>query len=396
MLLDRRPRWISEARWKKILIFRDDCKEWRRQFRRFFLSPRLAAAYRRHRIAISKGDWVLAREETLKLKEIAVSVNDGRVITELVRKLPRLECYREAKELAILEIEARPLKDPREWRGQTLEGKRVFIDLYPSSRQGLSVGYRRARLIEDISSQTSLITINVEPRLVPTYERTFPGIRVVNLGTGPKDIEADYLIGPDHLMAYCLPVELPPTTGGAFLKADAALTTRLREAYEARYAVTGRKPLLGICWYSSHHGKDLPELSDWRELVQQNQSGYISLQYGKRSSQDIEYFGPGIVYHDESIDQLINMDDFAAQLCALDGVLTITNTVAHVAGALNVPTVVLSDNQLRREWPVTNPMTPWYPNLRVVVKGQRHWSEVLKEAHASLLALIASKDSHKS
>ena len=44
---------------------------------------------------------------------------------------------------------------------------------------------------------------------------------------------------------------------------------------------------------------------------------------------------------DREVDQLANLDEFAAQIAAMDLVITIDNSTAHLAGALGVPTWVL-------------------------------------------------------
>ena len=75
------------------------------------------------------------------------------------------------------------------------------------------------------------------------------------------------------------------------------------------------------------------------------------------------------------------MDRFAAQLASLNGIITISNTAAHLAGALGVPTVVLIDDKFHTPWPVTGDKTPWYPNVRIVHRKQRPWSTVLQEAN---------------
>ena len=55
------------------------------------------------------------------------------------------------------------------------------------------------------------------------------------------------------------------------------------------------------------------------------------------------------------------MDRFAAQLGALDAVVTISNTGAHLAGAMGIPTCLIRDDWFRRAWPVLSDRTPWYP-----------------------------------
>ena len=47
------------------------------------------------------------------------------------------------------------------------------------------------------------------------------------------------------------------------------------------------------------------------------------------------------VYEDEAIDSLKSLGDFAAQVAAVDLVISIDNTTVHMAGALGVPAATL-------------------------------------------------------
>lgn len=132
-------------------------------------------------------------------------------------------------------------------------------------------------------------------------------------------------------------------------------------------------------------------MSDWADFIRRTQAGFVSLQYGNVNSH-LKILGRENIIADESIDQLVNMDDFAAQVAALDGVITIVNTLAHVAGALDVPTIVVRDDILRREWPVTCDRTPWYPSVRIAGKDGRGWAEVLGEAGNKLCEIIAERN----
>ena len=47
------------------------------------------------------------------------------------------------------------------------------------------------------------------------------------------------------------------------------------------------------------------------------------------------------VIYDEKIDQFSSMDDFCAQLGTLDFVISTSSTIAHFAGAMEIPQIVL-------------------------------------------------------
>jgi len=70
-------------------------------------------------------------------------------------------------------------------------------------------------------------------------------------------------------------------------------------------------------------------------------------------------------------------------------VVTISNTGAHLAAAMGVPTVLIRDDWFRRQWPVRSDRTPWCPQTRVVGKDGRTWHQVLVEVRDRLNRMLA-------
>jgi hypothetical protein len=172
------------------------------------------------------------------------------------------------------------------------------------------------------------------------------------LGTAPAEIESRFLP----------------------LQVDAAESAEIRRTYQA-----GRElPLVGISWWSSHFGKDLPSIGDWAGLVRSVDAIFVNIQYGNVAVdwEVLKEAAPGRVVRDESVDQLVDMDRFASQLGALDAIVTISNTGVHLAGAMGLPVCLVRDDWFRRGWPVLTDRTPWYPGAVVFGKKGRSWSDV--------------------
>src|SRR6185312_3023742 len=92
-----------------------------------------------------------------------------------------------------------------------------------------------------------------------------------------------------------------------------------------------------------------------------------------------EEFPDFTFYHDPEIDQLRNMDEFAAQIAACDRVIGIGNTTAHMAGALGVPgEILLPIAGLTWYWFTQITECPWYPRLQLLRKEKEgDWSGAL-------------------
>ena len=74
-------------------------------------------------------------------------------------------------------------------------------------------------------------------------------------------------------------------------------------------------------------------------------------------------------------------------MAALDGVVTVCNTTAHLAGALGVPGLVLAPRGVSWRYQLAGRTLPWYPSLAVLrQRDAGEWTGVLDEAAAAIRA----------
>jgi hypothetical protein len=134
-------------------------------------------------------------------------------------------------------------------------------------------------------------------------------------------------------------------------------------------------------------------LQEWSAFIRAAPVQFVSLQYGKISADLDELTGgtPARVIVDTSVDQMKDMDRFAAQICALDAVISISNTAAHFSGALGVPAFFLIDDKFHTNWPVVDDKVPWYPRGHLLAKAGREWPVVLEDVRARLPSLAGNK-----
>jgi ADP-heptose:LPS heptosyltransferase len=77
-------------------------------------------------------------------------------------------------------------------------------------------------------------------------------------------------------------------------------------------------------------------------LFAESEVEWISLQYGSHADLEAQAEAAHApLFVDRTVDQLVDMDRFAAQVASIDLVITIDNSTAHLAGALGVPVWVL-------------------------------------------------------
>ena len=120
----------------------------------------------------------------------------------------------------------------------------------------------------------------------------------------------------------------------------------------------------------------------------------INLQYGD-VEEELEQFQQQtdlIIYQDEEIDSLQNLDDFAAQVSALDLVISTSNTTVHMAGALGKQVWPLLPYIPDWRWMLDRADTPWYPSMKLFrQKKEGVWEDPFNEIYNELIILINLK-----
>jgi ADP-heptose:LPS heptosyltransferase len=198
---------------------------------------------------------------------------------------------------------------------------------------------------------------------------------------------ADFLASYETLMRYLAPTEDAILRGFSPLKADPPQIERLRNTY----CSSNESRLVGISWTSTNQKKDLPPLTEWARLLGRTGAKFVSIQYSP-NKEDLEALGASSgkpVLYDETVDSLANLDLSAAQIAAMDAVVTISNTAAHMAGALGVRTFVIVDDKQHLFWPVSGETTPWYPHTTIIRREGRDWGAVIDQVAKLLSAYLA-------
>jgi hypothetical protein len=333
------------------------------------------------------------REDFVKnALEIAATVEAGGNAEKMHRtsyKLLRLDLYQRAWELRIGAARIEQPSPIPEWDGSNLAGRSVLVRAYtPRDRVGEEL--RLARFTAPAARQARRCVVLAEPRLVPLLQRSFDGIEV-----RPRGIDDAAALAEADVAAYYETVALHTVKTAEDMKrsfvqlrGDPERVRALRQRYRAKAG----GPLIGLSWTSKNTDKVLPDLKDWAPLLTWAPATFVSLQYGdiERDLALMREITGGRVIHDPEIDQWTDLDGYAAQIAALDAVVSISNTTIDVAGMMGVPTVhVRDDNLSSAVWPRSGP-SPWYPDMIFLYRERRPWSEVFAEAKARLEQVLST------
>jgi tetratricopeptide (TPR) repeat protein len=248
------------------------------------------------------------------------------------------------------------------WNGEKLAAGRLLL----WGEQGIGDEIMFAGLIPDAVRAGNRIVLDCDPRLKPLFARSFPPSVEVVSGCGPAEAREAGIAA--QLPTGSLPGLFRRTeaafaaTASPFLQADPAE----REQFRARYG-DGRR-LIGLAWHTKNQ-KTGPRrsiaLEAFAPLFALSGIRWISLQYGdfdELEAQAASAHAPLLV--DRTVDQFADMDRFAAQVAAMDQVLTIDNSTAHLAGALGVPVGLLLPFAADWRWLQDREDSPWYRTMR--------------------------------
>ena len=247
------------------------------------------------------------------------------------------------------------------WDGALLAGK-----LLVRGEQGLGDQIIFASVLPELLKQVPQVCLQLEPRLVALFQRSFPDIEVMSRDKKPPaDVVAQICIGslPQFFRkdaAAFAGARMP------FLIADADKTAGFRQAL----APNGEK-IIGLNWrsfrnkYANEKSLDLLDLAPFFKLP-----GYtvVNLQYGDVKEEIRAAEAAGLHFNKAvNIDLTKDIDGIASLVDACDVLVSSSNTTVHIAGALAKPVMLMLPYRTGKLWywsEAKGEGSLWYPSIK--------------------------------
>ena len=278
------------------------------------------------------------------------------------------------------------------WRGETVSGRKVLV----WTEQGLGDEILAVSMIPDLSRAGARIVLICSPRLRDLFGRSFPGIDIVSTDGQATSADAmaeiDIQASVSHL-GECLRSSFEAFSRPvAYLQPDPAAAKSLREKYKA---AAGGKLVVGLAWRSAARDGGLEKtvaLLQWERILRTPGLFFVNFQYGDTRAEVMEAeraFGIKIL-SDVDVDSMGSIDVVAAQAAALDLVISVSNTGAHIAGAVGTRTWTLVPANISRLWYwfLERNDSPWYPGVRLFRQRGREWATTFNEMQAAIESLL--------
>ncbi|HDR9480998.1 TPA: tetratricopeptide repeat protein [Burkholderia aenigmatica] len=273
----------------------------------------------------------------------------------------------------------RDFAQPRWTHGMALDGQTIL--LYPE--QGLGDTLQFCRYVPLVKALGARVVVEAPVELKALFA-TLDGVDVL-VARGDPLPPFDL-----HCPLLSLPLEFRTDlssipAGGPYLRADPARV----EHWRARLGATDR-PRIGLVWSGNPaHLNDRNRsitLADLLPLLD-DRFEWVSLQKVIRDedrpvldASPIRFVG----------DELTDFAETAALTDAMDAVISVDTSVAHLAGALGRPLAVMLPHTPDFRWLLDRDDSPWYPGARLFRQPEGgQWAPVVERLRDALPALVA-------
>lgn len=285
----------------------------------------------------------------------------------------------------------RPVMSRPCWRGESLAGKTLLV----WGEQGMGDLLQFCRYIpmlaERVHREGGRLVWNSFPQMGALIARSLGGYAdEFSLGGGvdslpPFDYEIPLLSLP---LIFDTREETIPNAS-PYLHADPAAI----ESWQKRLAGETRLKV-GLTWTGSHgHQRNPFRRVGWERYAahfggMQQDVAFYSLQPG--AAGDVAAARAAGLHMTDHTAEFHTFDDTAAFVSALDLVITVCTSAAHLSGALGQRTWVLLDVNPHWVWLLERSDSPWYPSATLYRQPQfGQWEPALDAVTSDLKALAA-------
>ena len=265
-----------------------------------------------------------------------------------------------------------------QWDGRAdIKGKRILVH----AEQGFGDTIQFVRYVPMVAALGAHVVLEVQPAL-KALVAGFPGVAelFVRGDALPRvDFQSPLLSLP---LAFKTDLKTIPAAP-SYLHADPALVA----AWAQRVPATKGKRIGFACSGRAAHKNDRNrtlKLADFMAVASPGQQ-FVCLQNEVRAGDQAWLRARSDVLHFGS--ELGSFSDTAALIQAMDLVVTVDTSVAHLAGALGKPTFVLLPYKPDWRWLLKRSDSPWYPSMRLFRQAKRgDWHDALAGLRLALQA----------
>lgn len=285
-------------------------------------------------------------------------------------------------------INLHPIKIAKGW-----DGKKSVSSMLVMPEQGLGDEIFYSGMLNDLEPFVNKITVCVDPRLISLYQRSFPHIEFISKELMPTAQNYEVQIYMASLGRYfrTSEQEIIEKIKSPYLKACPQKKKYFRECLSVN-----KKLICGLSWMSKNAcfgSEKTLQLDNLKSILTLPGIEFVDLQYGDTMEEQTVFFNKAGVKLKQipDVDKMQDIDSLASLIDACDIVLTISNTTAHLAGALGKPVIIMLPyaKGLLWYWHKGNGSSVWYPTAKLFRQNKiGDWASVMHRVKPLLEAEI--------
>ncbi|MCE5284238.1 MAG: tetratricopeptide repeat protein [Pelosinus sp.] len=270
------------------------------------------------------------------------------------------------------------------WQGEDLSGAAILLFW----EYGFGDTIQFVRYVEKVLALTKNIVLWVQKPLEALIKNTYPELTVYSgksIPPGSFDFACSLLSLPLIFNTTNETVPLPRRYSLAGHESIAKWQQALNKID------AGRRYRVGIVWaghpkHDNDKKRSIP-FAVFADLFAALPVTWVSLQVGDRAQDILNINYPIMDVSNELVDYL----ETAALISALDLVITVDTSVAHLAGTMGKETWVMLSYDPDWRWQLVREDTPWYKNIKLFrQQSMGDWGEVVASVNAALQEKISN------
>jgi tetratricopeptide (TPR) repeat protein len=283
------------------------------------------------------------------------------------------------------------------WNGTPKKNLRLLV----AAEQGVGDQMAFVSLIPELAAnlaaQGGRVILEAEPRLVPLFARSFPGVPVhasdMQTVGGQKFAHYSWLAGAggaDKTVEMgSLPALMRKSLDDFPKPHSYLLPSQERADWASWLGEQGKAPSIGLCWRSGLSGGarnlQYAPLEAWGEFLKAVPGTLVSLQYDGRPDEiaALERMSGRKIFVPPGLDQKQEMDRTAALIAALGTVVSAPTAVSWISAGLGVKTLKIL---YRTSWTALGTdYEPFAPACRCIMPDENgDWATTFARASAAL------------
>lgn len=256
----------------------------------------------------------------------------------------------------------------KQWKGEPLLGKRILL----RAEQGLGDILQFIRYAKIFHAMNAYVIAEVHEALKPLISLCPYINKVITIYEKESffDYQIPYLSIP--MIVKTTLESIPQTIPYLYTKKELCKKWHAFFAQKKSYNI-------GICWHGNdcHTADKFMPISYFESLAKIEHVKLFSLQKNDNRENQYDFMS----YFDHHFDVIHgSFMDTAAAMQELDLVVTVDTSIAHLAGGLGVPVIVILPFPAEWRWLTKRSDSPWYPTMKLLRQTNRNnWDDVMQE-----------------